>query len=426
MPLYFGDDALEFNMVLLRHYLRTSRVQCGEDVLQDAFLGRETGAVELLRLCLSLRGNVRTRRRVPVVWQEWRRATGPGTPPPPRWYRVLCTHLFGVYRQFNRICLPIGSHHSSTALTHRLSRSLRRTFGYTGTVQVNLPTLREQATEATRCLWQELAGQHAVVWVDNWYWERYSTNPAAAVLSQDLTAYGVLLLSSTSQGPAQGTRSHRPSSFNGHLTLHQLTCRLPTAAHTVMEASAKLIRHVARLIRRPLQAHEIRVPLDIPRPSRRSLQWRGLTLSQHRVSSAPELFMVLKDLVQLQQHVGQVMPLMVDEKIHYSVCRLLYSRTFVEYDVGQWLDHIPLLYGVWHPYKQSLHLLYRAFLPILGLLECTGVPRLGQRVPCQRKVLYLEKLFGALLLAAGPLRDQVQSALRRSDGGVTQGSADCT
>ena len=99
---------------------------------------------------------------------------------------------------------------------------------------------------------------------------------------------------------------------------------------------------------------------------------------------------------------------MVDEKIHYAVCRMMYARSYVRYDVLGWLRAVPLLYGVWHPYKQSLHVVYRAFLPLFALLECTGQPVVGDELCAQRRVLYLEKLVAALLLAAPALRGRIE------------------
>ena len=89
----------------------------------------------------------------------------------------------------------------------------------------------------------------------------------------------------------------------------------------------------------------MRVPLDVRREQRRSLQWRALALSSDRVSAAAELLAVLDDVRAAQAHVGVDVPLLVDEKVHYSVCRLLYSQPFAGWDVAQWLRAVPLLYG---------------------------------------------------------------------------------
>ena len=284
-------------------------------------------------------------------------------------------------------------------------------------VKIRLPTLASQTVQVMQELRQLMvSGQlDLVIWVDNWYWERYLTNPANPVASQNVTVFGVLLLSSTEEGPLAGTRSHRLPQFAGHLSLHHLTVRVQNAAPLVLQSTAKLIRQVSQLAAHPIQASSLRVPLDIRRPSRQSLQWRSLTVSQQRVSTGPELVQVLEDVRQFQQLVQKPTPLLMDEKVHYSVSRLSYSRSFEEYDVSGWLRQIPRLYGVWHLCKQTVHLVYRTFFPLFALLESIGMPQMGTRVQCQWKVLYMEKICATLLFGAHSLLDEVEFALMYMD-----------
>ncbi len=56
--------------------------------------------------------------------------------------------------------------------------------------------------------------------------------------------------------------------------------------------------------------------------------------------------------------------------------------------------------------------LYRSFFPLFALLECTGEPVVGQVPRCERKVQYLEKLFGTLLVAGQVVMAQLRDRLR--------------
>ena len=114
----------------------------------------------------------------------------------------------------------------------------------------------------------------------------------------------------------------------------------------------------------PLQPSMVRVPLDVPSQQVHSLGWRSLMLSQLRVGCNDELVRLLQEVKELQRHVGQSLILLVDEKIHYAVCRLLYSHSHGDRDVATWLRDVVPLYGVWHPYKQTLHVVYRVFHPL--------------------------------------------------------------
>jgi hypothetical protein len=236
---------------------------------------------------------------------------------------------------------------------------------------------------------------------------------------------GVLLLSTTADAPALAARSHRLRPFPGHVPLLTLTIRVPGVAAEVVAALRLLVVKVAQLADTVLQAAWIRVPLDTVRGRRESLQWRALTLSENRVSANRELLDVLVDIRGFQAITTLDTPLLVDEKVHYAISRLMYAAPFSGYDVARWLARVPLLYGVWHPYKQTLTLVYRAFFPVFALLEFTGCPALGSAVRMQRKVLYMEKVFAALLLAGHSLKRDVETALANAHSLASRHPAQC-
>ena len=90
-----------------------------------------------------------------------------------------------------------------------VTRETRRKLRWTRAVQQVVPGVTQQARATLRELWSALPHQQVVFWVDNWYWERYGTEPAQTNLSQNVTAFGVLLLTHAQDVPAQGTRSIR-------------------------------------------------------------------------------------------------------------------------------------------------------------------------------------------------------------------------
>lgn len=67
-------------------------------------------------------------------------------------------------------------------------------------------------------------------------------------------------------------------------------------------------------------------------------------------------------------------------------------------------------YLVWHAYKYLVKTVHRVFFPLFCLLENTDLVA-GGKVFAQRKLLYLEKLFAALLLAAPRVKDQLRARL---------------
>ena len=184
--------------------------------------------------------------------------------------------------------------------------------------------------------------------------------------------------------------------------------------------SDRLLQMVTNLSRVSIDSAWIRVPLDESRDVRQSLQWRPLTLSENRVSENTELLHVLEELLELQAHARGTMPVLVDEKIYYSVLRMMHSRVFQRHDMAHWLGNMPLLYGVWHPYKQAVQLVYRRFFPVFALLEAHS-GRQGGDARCHRKLLYMEKMMAALLLCTNGIIATLNERLQQAtvQGNVT-------
>ena len=396
----------------LRQYLRSAAPGSGHDILLDVFVGLERGAIQILRLCLLLRNNRRTRRSEHEVAAEWRRLRRWPRSFPARWYVRVVETVMSMYRLYRTFAFPMLERASHADLQDSLSRQTRRLLGYTGTVQVAIPTLRSRASAVVSELYQLLRGSDVVVWLDNWYAERYSTNPDRPVLSQDVTAVAVLFLSPPPSAPAASrTRRHTVPAFPGHRTLDQMVLHVDAAVIQLEYNLVELCDRVERLLALNIDPTAIRVPLDVCRPARRTHQWRSLTLSENRVGAHVELLAVLEDLLRMQAHVGKSMPLLVDEKVHYALMRMMHSRMLRDFNVGGWLQQLPLLYGVWHPYKQAVAVVYRTFFPIFGLLDCTGRVVEGSTVRVKRKLLYMEKVVAAVLLCSKSMLPRVASAL---------------
>ena len=94
---------LELNLHLLRHYLRVRELSGGEELLLEAFFGDEPGALYLVRLCLGVRGNPRTRQHIETVRQQWwLLRTTAGTAQATDWYRTITNTVYGLYALLRR------------------------------------------------------------------------------------------------------------------------------------------------------------------------------------------------------------------------------------------------------------------------------------------------------------------------------------
>ena len=70
----------------------------------------------------------------------------------------------------------------------------------------------------------------------------------------------------------------------------------------------------------------------------------------------------------LQQESGRPLALLVDMKIHYQICKLCYSPSYVPFDLGS-LNRLPIVYGIWHAYKYCVAVTWCKFLPLCTFLN---------------------------------------------------------
>ena len=397
-------------MLLLRHYLRMGRPQTGRQLLEDALDRGEPGALALLDFGRQLRSNKRTRRSMDTIRAEHRRQRRA------RWYSTLGNELLQLYRTMRRMALPQAQ--PINPIGSQLARSTVRELAATGTMDTREPERRLQARadEVAAALWASLPGRQAILWMDNDYRERWGTDPARVNLSLNITALSILFLDMDVAG-AVATRASRIPDYRGHLTTARLVGRVRDVAALLASSMTALQHNVRQLNAMQLGGDSVRVPLDVHRTGVRALPWRPCLLSEYQVSSNEDLLVLLQMAADLQERTRVPLPLLLDENIHYRVLRLMHSVSHKEVDVAEWLSRLPLLYGIWHPYKHAVGVVYRAFLPVIGLLEGSGHPAVGDKVVPGRKVLYMEKVVAALLIIAPDLRDRLEaklSALRQA------------
>ena len=56
-------------------------------------------------------------------------------------------------------------------------------------------------------------------------------------------------------------------------------------------------------------------------------------------------------------------------KIHYELLKYLYGQSYISWNFQLHWSSLPLIYGVWHPYKHMITLPYCNFMPIIYLIE---------------------------------------------------------
>ena len=174
-----------------------------------------------------------------------------------------------------------------------------------------------RAAEQLRDLWGRLPGEAAVLWMDNYYRRRYTTNPSHGDTSLNCTALSLLLLEPALRGvPA----------FPGHRGPEDLGLRCTVLGPQMRDAVGRLWGDVAHVLDQLPSGHDVRAPLDVKRDELPVFRWEPLMLSGLQVSSNADLVRLLVCLRdEVRPRLGRVLPLLVDENIHYRLLRMLWG-----------------------------------------------------------------------------------------------------
>ena len=398
-----GSDQVVIDMVALRAYLSGAVPTSGDAILHDAFTRGVVGALALVELAAGTRVNVRSRRTMDTVRTEFSRRPSQRA----RWLTTLGGAALSLWNVLRHQGVPYGEGSTSRSL-ERLPREARRQLRSTGLVGPTEQSLQSQAADAARAVWDSVHGRQCVVWVDNWAWMRWGTDPSNPSYSQNVTVLAVLVMDDLQERTVR-TRAVSFPTFPGHPELSSLVRHVPWAAGLCAASVTTMHRVVRGMNATDINPRNIRVPLDVRRTDIRSLGWRPLSLTTENVSANIDLLGILQSVLEVQRRTGRHLPLLVDENIHYRTLRLLYASSMLKYDMAYFLENVPLLYGIWHPYKHTLTVVYRAFFPVFCHLESQVGQRPSDRT--HRRVLFMEKMIAAILLARPRVLPHVEAML---------------
>ena len=159
----------------------------------------------------------------------------------------------------------------------------------------------------------------------------------------------------------------------------------------------------------------MRAPLDVRRDitAVQAPVWCPFALSKEKVTCGVGLFNLLQFAKDIAQQTNRVLPLMVDENIHYRILKLLYGAKNQRWNMCAYLRYVPVVYSVWHAYKFVVTHTFRVFWPILPYLR-KGLLHSGTTILSYPRLIVMEKTIAALMLATPkilrPYRRKAQAA----------------
>jgi hypothetical protein len=164
-----------------------------------------------------------------------------------------------------------------------------------------------------------------------------------------------------------------------------------------------------------LHVTDFRVPLDVMRDRVRQVRWLPLALSQLTVQRNVNLLEILEFAEVVRRHSGrEVLPLLVDIDLWYRLVKMVYARNMLDWRMSEVLRRLPVLYGLWHPYKYVLTVVYRQFHSFFIYLKEGTVGDRYQTGP-QIDIRAVELFIGALLTVTRTERRALQEKIRAED-----------
>ena len=202
-----------------------------------------------------------------------------------------------------------------------------------------------------------------VLWMDNWYRAQYTTHPDESDWSQDCSAMALLQLKRT---PTYGA---------GHPAIEEdLAARITTVGRALQQRERRIphtLRDMGYADGCVPDTRNVRAPLDVRRDTRtvRAPLWRPLALSQEKVTGCVGLLHLLHFAKDTAQQTNRVLPLLVDENIHYRILKFLYGARNQRWNMRAYVRYVPVLYGVWHAYKFVVTHTFRVFAATLAVTD---------------------------------------------------------
>ena len=233
-----------------------------------------------------------------------------------RWVCILRQEGWNLYLLMRQRVVPNSKKPGNT--TGYVTETQRGTKVQLGQADGAAGTVDRQAAAVLKATWSLVLSSCCVLWIDNWYRAQYTTHPDESDRSQSCTAMAVLQL------------KQRPTYWAGHPAIEDLAARIMTVARALQQRERRIpqtLRDMGYADGCVPDTRNVRAPLDVRRDARtvQAPVWRPFALSKEKVTAGVGVLNVLHFAKANAQQTNRVLPLWVDENIHYRILKLLYG-----------------------------------------------------------------------------------------------------
>ena len=331
-----------FLIAYVREFLASRSWEDGRQIIEDACEGGTSRRFVEFVLAIRITKHRRQTFAQVVANRHCR--------PVPRWLSVLQREVFNIWRVLHLRAAPLAFRPAVDITVSQRERKLLARFGI---VPPRIPTLQESGVAAATALWNAISNASVGIWMDIFFRKRFLQNPDGPPGHLDYSDVAVL-------------HTILLPRFPRHLTLRRIVFRLPGVMRCIRTSINSLRNTIAAVTDCTLHSHFIRAPLDIARGIVQRQIWQPMLLDECRTSTNTELLQLIEMVHRIQIHTGCDLPLLVDMKIPASLLCFIYGSKLRILDYCSHLERIPLLYGIWHPYKHCVHITLRRFFPVIN------------------------------------------------------------
>ena len=354
----------------------------------------------LLQLALYLRHNRKTRRNVGHVRAAFSssRVT--------RWLLVPQKQVFSLYNIVRVLTYSRAERATGASYRGTMTQSMRRKLAMAGECTINAPSISAQASVQASHLWDSFERQQITLWFNNYRRYINAVDPHSPDKTLNVTAVGVL--------------------HAAELPQYRRLPGLDAIVQCILGVVDYLVRCVGLLLQRGtvpdghILRTWLRAPLDYARNVVVCLSWRPFLLSHLKCGSHVELLEFVRGLECLHVKTRRTVPFLIDMKIFYALLKMSFGASYAPWHVDQFLLGHPFLYGVWHPYKYSVEIAYKAFAPIMKFLQQGWDLKVGAVVPMKVKVRHMEKTIVGLFPATAANKARLDSTTQVLMGNLAE------